>query len=299
MALTVWTPATGSTYSLGTLNERETVNINLPVSTTTGITFKVITGKLPPGLRLVGARIVGTPFEVPRTTEFKFVIRATGSTGIADRTFAFNVVGADEPTWLSPAGLLPVGTNNAYYVLDSSFIDFQLVASDTDTATGQQLNFFIASDEGELPPGLILTPTGRITGFVQPLLSIPIAAGNGPFDTDLYDQVAYDFGYRSSNGYDTYVYDLTVYDFSVPTGRPRKLNRNYEFIATITDGDTVTKRKFRIYVVGDDFFRADNVITTAGEGTYTADVTYVRAPIFTTPNYLGLRRANNYQTFKT
>jgi hypothetical protein len=298
MALTVWTTATGSTYSLGTLNERETVNINLPVSTTTGITFKVITGKLPPGLRLAGAKIVGTPFEVPRTTEFKFVIRATGAAGIADRTFAFNIVGADEPTWLSPPGLLPVGTNNAYYILDSSFIDFQLVASDTDTATGQQLNFFITSDEGELPPGLILQPNGRITGFVQPLLSIPIAAGNGPFDTDLYDQVAYDFGYRSSNGYDTYVYDLTVFDFSVPTGRPRKLNRNYEFIATITDGDTVTKRKFRIYVVGDDFFRADNVITTAGEGTYTADVTYVRAPIFTTPNYLGLRRANNYQTFK-
>jgi len=372
MALTVWTQNSG--YSFGTISERNTVNLSLPVVNdtvrtlqignagsgypinggsfyTTGgsgtgmtvqvfspsgylqavsinnlgvgyrngdiitilaggnnatvilnieflVTYSVISGKLPPGLRLVGNTIVGTPFEVPRTTEFKFVIRATGSTGIADRTFLINVVGADEPTWLSPAGLLPVGTNNAYYVLDSSFIDFQLSASDTDTATGQQLNFFIASDEGELPPGLILTPTGRITGFVQPLLAIPIAAGEGPYDTNLYDQVAYDFGYRSSNGYDTYVYDLTVYDFSVPTGRPRKLNRNYEFIATITDGDTVTKRKFRIFVVGDDFFRADNVITTAGEGTYTADVTYVRAPIFTTPNYLGLRRANNYQTFK-
>ena len=36
----------------------------------------------------------------------------------------------------------------------------------------------------------------------------------------------------------------------------------------------------------------------AGVGTYTADITYLRAPIFTTPKYLGLRRANNYQTFK-
>jgi hypothetical protein len=296
MALSVWTQNSG--YSLGTLSERQTVNISLPVIASYGLTFRLISGKLPQGLRVSGSSIIGTPFEVPRTTEFKFVIRASNSTDLSDRTFSLTVVGSDEPQWLSPEGLLPVGTNNAYYILDSSFIDFQLSAKDTDTTTGQQLQFFIASDDGELPPGLILTITGRITGFVQPLLAIPLKSGNGNYDKSLYDDIAYDFGYRSSNGYDTYVYDLTVYDFSVPTARPRKLNRNYEFIATITDGDTVTKRKFRIFVVGDDFFRADNVITSAGTGAYTADITYVRAPIFTTANYLGLRRANNYQTFK-
>ena len=296
MPYTGWTVSSG--YSLGNLNERQTVNIALPVSSTVGVTFRLITGKLPAGLRLQGGSIVGTPFEVPRTTEYKFVIRATNTSGFADRTFILNVAGADEPQWLTPAGRLPVGSNDAYYILDSSFVDFNLVVSDTDTATGQKLNFFIASDEGELPPGLIMTPQGRITGFVQPVLAIPLDAGDGSYDENLYDRVAYDFGYRPSNGYDTYVYDLTIYDFSIPTGRPRKLNRNYEFIATVTDGDTVTKRKFRIFVVGDDFFRSDNVITTAGSGAYTADVTYVRAPIFTTPPYLGLRRANNYQTFK-
>ena len=295
MALT-WTQPSG--YSLGTINERQTVSIALPVSSSVGITFQKITGKIPPGMRIQSSNLVGTPYEIPRTTEFKFVIRASSSSEFADRTFTLTVVGSDEPNWLTPAGALPIGANDAYYILDSSYIDFQLVATDTDTSTGQQLKFFIASDEGELPPGLILTESGRITGFVQPLLSIPLAAGNGPFDTDLYDNVAYDFGYRSTNGYDTYVFDLTVFDFSVPTGRPRKLNRNYEFIATVTDGDSVTKRKFRIFVVGDDFFRSDNVIETAGTGAYTADVSYVRAPIFTTPQYLGLRRANNYQTFK-
>ena len=296
MALSVWTQTSG--FSLGTINERQTVNIPLPIISSYGLTFQLISGKLPQGLRISGSKIIGTPFEVPRTTEFKFVIRASNSTDLSDRTFSLTVVGADEPQWLSAEGILPIGTNNAYYILDSSFIDFQLSAKDTDTATGQQLQFFIASGDGELPPGLILTTSGRITGFIQPLLAIPLKSGNGNYDKSLFDDIAYDFGYRSSNGYDTYVYDLTVYDFSVPTARPRKLNRNYEFIATITDGDTVTKRKFRIFVVGDDFFRADNVITTAGTGAYTADITYVRAPIFTTPNYLGLRRANNYQSFK-
>jgi hypothetical protein len=169
---------------------------------------------------------------------------------------------------------------------------------DRDTAAGQELKFFIASDDGELPPGLVLTDSGRIVGWVQPALAIGLNDGNGFFDTGLYDTVAYDFGYRSSNGYDSYVYDLSIYDFSAPSQSPKKLNRNYEFIVTVTDGDSVTKRKFRIYVVGDDFFRADNVITTSGTGVFTADITYVRAPIWVTPADLGIRRANNYQTFK-
>jgi hypothetical protein len=292
----VWTQPSGT--SLGTIDERHTIRLPIPVSSSLGLTFRIITGKLPAGMRISNDYIVGTPFEVPRTTEFKFVVRVENGTDISDRTFSFTVVGADEPKWLTASGKLPIGTNNAYYILDSSFVDFQLSAIDTDTAAGQKLNFFIASGDGELPPGLILTSTGRITGFIQPLLTIPQGIGNGAYDKNLFDQIAYDFGYRSTNGYDTYVFDLTVYDFSVPAKMPRKLNRNYEFIATITDGDTVVKRKFRIYVVGDDFFRADNVITKAGEGAYTADATYVRAPIFTTPANLGTRRANNYMTFK-
>jgi hypothetical protein len=281
-------------------DERKTISIPLPVVEQLPLNtrLKLISGKLPAGLRLNGTSIIGTPFEVVRPTEYKFVIRASDGVDISDRTFTITIVGSDEPNWLTPAGALPVGANDAYYVIDSSFIDFKLSASDTDTAAGQELNFFIASDEGELPPGLRLLPDGRITGFIQPLLAVPQKQGDGTYDASLYDVVAYDFGVRPTNGYDTYVYELVTYDFSVDTLRPRKLNRNYEFIATITDGDTVTKRKFRIYVVGDDFFRADNVIMQAGQGTYTADVTYLRVPIFTTPNYLGLRRANNYQTFK-
>jgi hypothetical protein len=281
-------------------DERRTITIPLPVidPLPNNVTFKVISGSLPRGLRISGSNITGTPFEVSRPTEYKFVIRASNGIEISDRTFTITIVGSDEPRWLTPEGTLPVGSNNAFYIIDSSFIDFQLSAIDTDTAAGQILNFFIASGEGELPPGLRLLPNGRITGFIQPLLAVPRLRDQGFYDTGLYDTVAYDFGYRSTNGYDSFVYESVTYDFSIPTLTPRKLNRNYEFIVTITDGDSITKRKFRIFVVGDDFFRADNVILQVGEGTYTADVTYVRAPIFTTPKYLGLRRANNYQTFK-
>ena len=294
MPLSVWTERSG--YSFGTIQERTSINQLLPVVGTA--TYSVISGKLPPGLRIVDDAIIGSAFEVPRSTEFKFVVRASYNNEISDRTFAITVDGADQPVWQTAAGSLPVGPNNVYYILDSSYIDFQLLATDPDTAAGQRLKYFIASKEGTLPPGLVLTDSGRIVGWVQPALVIPETAGNGFFDTTVYDAVAFDFGYRSSNGYDSYIYDTAIFDYSTPSLSPKKLNRNYEFIVTITDGDTEVKRKFKIYVVGDDYFRADNTITTAGSGSFMVDATYVRAPIWVTPANLGVRRANNYQTIR-
>jgi hypothetical protein len=207
------------------------------------------------------------------------------------------ITGADEPEWQTNAGLLPVGPNNAFFIIDNSFVDFQLQATDFDTAANQTLTYFISSGDGELPPGLILTRSGRITGFIQPLLVVEVDDGDGSYSNSLYDAVAYDFGQRSTNGYDSFVYDSIFYDYSTGAALPKKLNRNYEFIVSVTDGDTVAKRKFRIFVVGDDFLRADNVIMQSGTGVFTADVTFARTPIWTTASYLGLKRANNYQTY--
>ncbi len=294
--LDIWTQSSG--YSFGTFTERLQINLPLPVSgVPVGTIFKVISGSLPPGLRVEGQYIIGTPGEVPRDTTYSFCIRASNNNQINDRTFLISVQGPDEPRFVTPAGQLRIGENEQLYVLDSSFVDFQIGAIDTDTVTGQELSFFIASDEGELPPGLILTQTGRITGFVQPALSIKVADGDGSYDNSYYDKVAYDFGYRPTNGYDSYIYDLVFYDFSLPSKPPKKLNRNYEFIVTISDGDTIAKRKFRIFVVGDDYFRADNVGFPVNSGLFTADVQYLRKPIWTTPAYLGVRRASNYISF--
>jgi hypothetical protein len=58
----------------------------------------------------------------------------------------------------------------------------------------------------------------------------------------------------------------------------------------------VAKRTFKIFVVGDDYFRADNTTWLNGDTMFTSDVTYMRAPMWLTPSYLGLKRANNYVT---
>lgn len=296
MPLSVWNKP--SETILFAIDERTIVNEPLPLSTTSGLTFSVISGSLPAGLRLENSNIVGTPFEVPRDTESRFVVRASDGISISDRTFRIVVRGPDEPSWVTDEGSLPVGTNDAFYILDNSFVDFQLEATDFDTTAGQTLRYSIQTGDGELPPGLVLLPSGRITGFTQPALAIKEADGPGWYDTGVYDTVAYDFGYRPDNGYDSFIYDSVFFDLAIPSQTLKKLNRNYEFRCTVHDGDTVVKRTFRIFVVGDDYFRADNTVESAGTGTFTVDGTYVRAPVWVTSNSLGTKRANNYLTFK-
>jgi len=261
-----------------------------------GSTLEVISGTLPPGLRIIDNTLQGTPLEVARETEFKFVIRASKDGEIDDRTYKVVVVGADAPIWQTTAGPLPVGNNDTYYILDSAPIDFQLIANDDDLEAGQTLEYFIASGDGELPPGIELTRDGRIVGVVDPILALDKLAAQGYYDDSPYGAFPFDFGTRSANGYDSFYYDVEFYDRSIATKSPKKLNRNYQFRVSVSDGDTIEKRLFRIFVVGDDFLRADNTIMQSGNTLFGADATFVRTPIWLTPADLGYRRADNYVT---
>ena len=292
----LWTQPSGIT--LADLEEEVTTTIPLPVLSRA--TVSLLSGTLPPGMRVQGTRIEGTPYQVARKTEYRFVLRATLDQSIRDRTFSLTVSGADAPVWNTPAGDLPVGNNDTFYILDSSPIEFQLVATDEDIAAGQTLDFYIGDGDGELPPGTSLTSDGRIIGIVDPLLAIEkgLLYSAGTYDTSPYDldSGGFDFGIRSSNGYDSFFYDTTVWDFNYSEKPPQKLNRYYQFTVNVTDGDTVARRTFKIFVVGDDFFRADNTILQVGTGTFTADNTNLRTPIWITPADLGIKRANNYVT---
>jgi hypothetical protein len=293
MALLVWTQPSG--YSFGTFPERVRLSQNLPVSNGEGVIYRVISGELPAGLIIENDKIVGTPFEVSRTTEYNFCIRASKDGAIADRTYNIVIDGSDDPVILTPSGDLPVGPYQQLFVLDSTFVEYQIEAFDQDTAAGQQLTYFIAFNDGELPPGLILTETGRITGFVQPTLALRPEDGSGTYDDSYYDAYAFDFAVRPSNGYDSFFYDNVIYDYSIPAIQPKKLNRKFVFTVTVTDGDTFVKRTFSIFVVGDDYFRVDNT-RVLEDGLFTADNTFLRSPIWITASNLGTYRANNYIT---
>jgi len=392
--LNIWSVKSG--YKFPTLQEGTVwkdihgVDHRIPLPLVAGadlsnITFNVISGTLPQGLRLINHYISGSPYEVIRTTTSTFVIRAKNTvTGeISDRTLSFVVEGPDAPKWVTTEGTLPVGavphriarivsasrynnivtltTDKAHdfvfdneisvttslvdinntkikilrpsfsgvetpdqyiyrvahtityrdvginfgtrsvsgtiqllkapltFVLDGTYIDFQLLATDTDLRAGDELEFFIEENSGQLPPGLILTRDGRITGFIDPILSLDITARDGSFDVNTFDDYPYDFA--------------VLQNISDPNWQqvatPKKLNRFYEFTVSVTDGETITKRTFKIYVVGDDFLRTDNTIMKIGGGayiSYTSDSTYLRSPIWLSAANLGIKRANNYVT---
>lgn len=213
--------------------------------------------------------------------------------------FILKIYDDREDTWdildVTYGNTPPDRVNKAFFVLDSSIVDFQLQAIDNDLTAGQGLYYFIGDDDGELPPGLSLSTDGRITGIVDPLLALDIDAVPG-YDSEIYDSNPLDFAVVDDDGYDSYFYDTTFYGFSTPTNRPKKLNRYYNFRVTVRDDVSESKREFRIYVVGDDFLRADNTIMKAGTGLFTADSTYLRKPIWLTPGNLGVKRANNFVT---
>ena len=94
-----WTTAAGS---LGTFQERQTISVQLQASSDVGaVSFEVISGSLPRGLRLSGSAIVGTPTEVRKFTESRFVIRARDSSDLEDRTFSISIDGSDAPRWIT------------------------------------------------------------------------------------------------------------------------------------------------------------------------------------------------------
>lgn len=293
--VSLWTTVSGTIVT--TLEERKETDLFLPVANNITIDkVELISGTLPPGLRIVGTRLIGTVFEVANESRFRSVLRAHYGDRYEDRTIDINVVGADEPQWVTAEGLLPVGPNNTFFILDSALIDFQLEATDTDLTAGDTLSYYIPDGGGLLPPGISMSESGRITGVTDPLLALDKRFEGGGYDNTPYGDIPIDYGIVDDNGYSSYYYDSETFDFNVPTSNPKKLNRYYPLIIAVTDGITEVRREFTIYVVGDDFLKADNTIMKAGTGVFKADNTNVRNPVWLTPGDLGFRRANNYTT---
>jgi len=295
-----WTEKSGKI--LTTLVEKQTTTYALPIKSeylplsSTGMEISISSGTVPKGMRLQGYILEGTPFEVNKNTKYTFVVRASLNGVIDERTFSIMVTGPDDPIWVTPADLLPVGPNNTFYIIDSAPLDFQLIATDPDTSAGDSIEYFIQEGDGELPPGITLSSSGRLTGIVEPILALEKSANSGEFDSNIYGAFPFDFGVRPDNGFESFFYDTTTYDLSVPSRAPKKLNRFYEFYVSASDGIAVVKRQFRIYVVGDDFLRSDNTIMKVANGVFTADNSHIRVPIWLTPANFGFRRANNYVT---
>jgi hypothetical protein len=291
----IWNTPAGD---LGILTERQIIEVPLSAESPDGtVSYSLLAGSLPRGLRLTGNIIKGSPTEVRKFTTSKFVIRATDGIDLEDRTFTMSVDGSDIPVWETPEGFLQVGQGENYFVLDDAAVDFQLDAYDTDEIAGDVLEYYIVPNGGELPPGLSLSRDGRITGFTEPILSVQFSTNvTGAYDTGAFDILPLDKPEANSNGFDTYLYDNTTFDYSENSQVPRRLSRFYSFIIAVSDGVNEVRRLFRMWVVTEEFLQADNSLIQVDTNLFRADNTGNRVPLWITESYLGRYRANNYIT---
>lgn len=248
----------------------------------TKVYYRVIAGNLPLGVQISDTGTVagipttgvvdlqGVPSLVNRDVTSQFTVRAYTTMvvngkividGLADRTFSITVTGADTPRWITPAGQV-----GQYYDGGEVDITFQYENLDpNETAV-------VTVASGEIPPGLILTPAGRLYGYIQPAIPITTAAG---YDNPPYNQSPYDFIAASQS-------------------------KNYQFSLEVFDGQSSDLRQFTIFVYSKDTLTADNTQITADNTFVTADVTPARAPflINSEPSNLGIVRADNYFAYR-
>jgi hypothetical protein len=282
MATPVWTTTAGK---LASIDEQVSYSLQLEANTSdsTTITYSVIAGSLPSGMELTSTGLLtGIPAEIAKRTRYTFVVRATAGTQITDRTFYLDVEGADTPTFTTAAGQLSLDDSTRvglYWILDGSEINFQMVATDTDTRAGQQLVYEIV--RGELPPGVTMSNTGLISGIVQ-LTEDQLAEPRGGFD-------------NRDEDYDDVVYDLTI--------NTRSISKSFDFIVRVSDGSSSITQDNSIFVYSADYWRIDNSQIKAdmnqiGGSTLSVDFSSNRRPIFKTASNLGTFRHDNNVAIK-
>lgn len=268
MAAPIWVTPAGF---LGTLTERITTSTTIYASGT-NVTYNLIAGDLPLGMYLNNDSgiIQGTPISVPFTIVNNFVVRATNTTTneLSDRTFQLSVEGITAPNWVTKEGFLPAGLNGEFYTFNREYVDFQLRAETDILSSGNSLKYYIGDNQGQLPPGLTLTETGRIYGFID-------------------DELKLDWQASKTGGYDTERYDAYPYDHSATTTedlvelyRPETIDKIYQFFVTATDGIVSSRRQFSIEVVDPNSLRADNTFIDIDSINYDTSIGYLLAPLW-------------------
>ena len=276
MAAPIWKTTAGK---IAIINEQSFYSFQLEAedADSTALTYSKIAGNLPPGIELTtSGELRGVPFEVATRSLYTFVVRASDGTNIADRTFSMQITGTDLPRFTTPVGELDMGDSTraaTRYVLDGSYISYQMRAIDDDIPAGQTLVYDIQS--GELPPGVTMTPSGFISGTV--LLT----------DDDRFGPYG---GYDNVYDFDDVPYDPTVFSIS--------RSKNFEFIVRVTDGASVATQVNGIFVFTADFWRVDNNRLTVDMTQYQGFPIIMsnsanRRPVFMTDGALGVYRHNN------
>jgi hypothetical protein len=238
-------------------------------SVPSNIYYEPIAGALPSGIECtVNGVIRGVPTNivtvadeaiiVGKNVTSKFAIRAyttktigntTVTNRLVDRTFTITVASQNFPSWITPAGELA-----QLWVGQLIQPGIQLEYTD-DNPTNIPPSISLVA--GSLPPGLSITSTGLISGYV----GFPPSSTTPGFSV-------------KNQGFSEYPFDFDVESPSV----------NYQFTLQVTDGRTSSLRTFSLYVWSTQVFDATTTYITADETYLTASISDLDPPVMLTPS---------------
>jgi len=256
------TQVTYTSSATGTWNGDGTIS-TIPSS----VYFTAVAGSLPSGIECTANGVIqGVPDNVVTVADeaivagvnvtSKFAIRAytTKTVGsatvinrLADRTFTITVAGQNLPSWITPPGeieqlsvgeLLQPGIQLEY-------------TNDNTSGIPPAISLY----SGQLPPGLTVSDTGLISGYVE---LNPVISATPGFSVN-------------GQGFSSY-----PFDFDVETQ-----NANYEFTLRVTDGRTSALRTFSLYVWSTQTFNASTTLITADDTYLTASISTANVPVIT------------------
>ena len=267
---------------LSTITELTTSSICV-VAAGDGISYSLISGQLPPELQLSPnrGRIYGIPAPVINFTTYEFVIRARDSHNqVRDRTFTIDVKGPNSPTWITAPGYLKVGVNGEYYAINNQYISYQLIADPTISPVNTPLMYYIADNDGRLPPGITLNQKGLLSGYLRDTLQPSASISN----TGGYD----------SEAYDGYTYDHAVTFTNTTTAAIIGYPKIYNFIVTATDGIARSTQEFTIVVTDMNILEYAPNLMPSNLYLQTNGI-YLQYPQWVSGNNLGTIRAGHKQ----
>ena len=237
------------------------------------LVYSLVSGVLPPGLQIVETgRIQGIPVSTAgpdqnQTYRFTVRVRNQSDGGLNDRTFDLTI------TNVAPPVITPKDVNLGIY-FDGSQIYLQLIAVEF----VKEDNLVWRVKDGILPPGLTLTESGLLFGYLQPNRS-----------TDP----------NSDPDWDDAPWDHLPWDSPLGTQAI-----NFTFTVEVTDGVNFDESTYQMYVYPKSAFKADSTLITADQTTaqgeaLTIDTGARHLPILiTTQEDIPVQRADNYFQYK-
>lgn len=252
MAYPQWLTSAGN---LGIVPSAEYYQYMLDAYDTAGgtLAFAKLSGSLPPGLQITRSGVIqGIPVstagpDLNQTYTFTVRVQNLSDGLITDRSFSLTI------TNVAPPIIVPRNVDLGDY-FDGQTVNLQLVAEEF--ILGDNLSWSLKS--GTIPPGLSVSPSGLVYGYISLIPAI------GPSSNPGWDLTEWDEAYTINSSARTLGWEF-------PLGTQAK---HFEFTIEVSDGARTDVSTYKMYVV-------PKLGTTADSSYITSDTTIINGTKFT------------------